>query len=495
MRSPEPLPTQSASLPGLSVELTMIGVIPRSLERSLLLANLVLSAAVVTLAEEPLLAAGLCAAHVLLQVLSALPIRVRNLRLHTLREALRLLADAALLLVFPLLAGAETPAWILALPLVFASPHSLGFGKRTFFAVTAISAAAAGGILLAGGAALLGQALVAAVVVGAVGMLAHLLASQPGSPERSYTTALRRLEEEIAERERIEAELRQAQEGLEHRVEERTEDLTLANRRMEREASRARLAETRALEASRIKSSFLANMSHELRTPLNAIIGYTEMLVEEAAELEHPTLGADLDNVLSSANHLLAIISDVLDLSKIESGKMNVSIEPITLSELITGVTATVAPLAERNRNSLRVRCPQSLAPMKSDRTKINQILMNLLSNACKFTENGKIELKVWDEEQDKRRCIFFEVRDSGIGIPPELLGQLFQPFTQADSSTTRLYGGTGLGLAISRHFSNMLGGDVSVTSEVGAGSVFTLRLPDEVLDPRTSGLLSSSNF
>jgi len=473
----------------------MIGVIPRSLDRSLLLTNLLLSAAVVALAEDPLLAAGLCAAHVLLQVISALPLRVRNLRLHTLREASRLIADAGLLLAFPFLVGADTPAWILALPIVFASPHSLGFGKRTFFAVTAISAAAAGGILLAGGSAGLGTALVAVVVVGAVGMLAHLLASQPGYPERSYTTALRRLEEEIAERERIEFELRQAQEGLELRVDERTEELTLTNRKMEREASRARMAETRALEASRIKSSFLANMSHELRTPLNAIIGYTEMLLEEAAELESPTLSADLDNVLGSANHLLAIISDVLDLSKIESGKMNVSIEVITLSELITGVTATVAPLAERNRNSLRVRCPQSLAPMKSDRTKINQILMNLLSNACKFTDDGKIELTVWDEQQDQRRWIFFEVRDSGIGIAPDLLGRLFQPFTQADSSTTRQYGGTGLGLAISRHFSNMLGGDVTVSSEVGEGSAFTLRLPDEVIDPRASGLLSISNF
>ena len=495
MRSPEPLPTQSASLPGLSVELTMVGVIPRPLARSLLLTNLLLSAAVIALAEAPLLAAGLCTAHVLLQVISALPLRVRNLGLHTLREVSRLVADACLMLVIPLLVGADTPAWILAIPVVFASPNSLGFGKRTFFAVAALSAAAAGGILLAGGSASLGAALVAVVVVGAVGMLAHLLASQPGSPERSYTTALRRLEEEIAERERIEAELRHAQEGLEHRVDERTEELTLTNRKMEREAARARMAETRALEASRIKSSFLANMSHELRTPLNAIIGYTEMLLEEAEELEIPTLSADLDNVLGSANHLLAIISDVLDLSKIESGKMNVSIEVIKLSELITGVTATVAPLAERNRNSLRVRCPESLAPMKSDRTKINQILMNLLSNACKFTDDGKVELTVWDEQRDQRRWIFFEVRDSGIGIAPELLTRLFQPFTQADSSTTRRYGGTGLGLAISRHFSNMLGGDVTVTSEYGEGSVFTLRLPDEVLDPRTSGLLSISNF
>ena len=472
-----------------------VGVIPRSLDRALLLTNLMLSAAVITLAVEPLLAAALCGVHVLLQAISALPLRVRNLRLQNLREVLRLIADGVLLLTLPLLVGAEAPAWILALPLCFAVPHTLGFGKRTIFATAGIAGAAAGGLLLARGATGLGDALIAAVVVGASGMLAHLLASQPSSPERSYTTALRRLEEEIAERERVANQLRRAQEELEHRVDARTEELTLANRRMEREVHERRLAEKRALEASRIKSSFLANMSHELRTPLNAIIGYSEMLLEESQERDLPALAGDLGNVLSSAHHLLTIISDVLDLSKIESGKMNVSVEEFPLDELITGVTATVAPLAERGGNVLRVRCPKDLGRMKTDRTKLNQILMNLLSNACKFTKGGKVELTVWDEIQDIRRWIYFEVRDTGIGIAPEVLERLFKPFTQADSSATRSYGGTGLGLAISRHFSNMLGGDVSVESESDKGSTFTLRLPDEVLDPRTTGLLSISNF
>jgi signal transduction histidine kinase len=237
-------------------------------------------------------------------------------------------------------------------------------------------------------------------------------------------------------------------------------------------------------------------MSHELRTPLNAIIGYAELLLEIDDEDAAGDPGAaerrgDLRNILSSAQHLLAIISDVLDLSKIESGKMNVSIEEFEVGELIETLTATVAPLAERQNNTLYVRAPRDVGVIKTDRTKLNQILMNLVSNACKFTRDGRIQLVVSARVEGDRRWVYFEVRDSGIGIPKEVQERLFKPFTQADSSTTRRYGGTGLGLAISRHFANMLGGDITVTSAVDMGSTFTLRLPDEVLDPRTTGLLS----
>ncbi|MEZ4380573.1 MAG: ATP-binding protein [Nannocystaceae bacterium] len=497
MHASESTPTQSASLPGLSIELTLIGVIPRSLERALLLANLVLSAAVVALAVDPLLAAVLCGVHILLQVIAALPLRRRALQRHHLRELIRLVADAVLLLLMPLAIGGAAPSWVLALPVVLGAPHSIGFGRRTILATAGLATAAAAGIGLEGGPAATAPALVAAVVIGAVGMVAHLLASQPGAPERSYTTALRRLEEEIAERERLQAELCRTRAGLDREVEERMESLTLANQRMEREVRDRRAAERRALEASRIKSSFLANMSHELRTPLNAIIGYAELLLEIEDETDPADEAAaaerrdDLQRILSSAQHLLAIISDVLDLSKIESGKMNVAVEEFEVGDLIKTLTATVAPLAERQHNTLYVRSPRDVGAMKTDRTKLNQILMNLVSNACKFTRDGRIELLVSARVEGDRRWVYFEVRDTGIGIAEEAQARLFKPFTQADSSTTRRYGGTGLGLAISRHFANMLGGDISVSSVVDEGSTFTLRLPDEVLDPRTTGLLS----
>ncbi|MCA9661080.1 MAG: hypothetical protein KC486_22255, partial [Myxococcales bacterium] len=262
MHASESTPTQSASLPGLSIELTLIGVIPRSLERALLLANLVLSAAVVALAADHLLAAVLCGIHILLQVISAMPLRRRDLQRHHLRELMRLVADGVLLLLMPLAIGGAAPTWILALPVVLGAAHSIGFGRRTILTTAGLALAASTGIALEGGAPATASAIVAAVVIGAVGMVAQLLASQPGAPERSYTTALRRLEEELAERERLEAELRRARLGLDREVDERMEALTLANQRMEREVRDRRAAERRALEASRIKSSFLANMSH-----------------------------------------------------------------------------------------------------------------------------------------------------------------------------------------------------------------------------------------
>ncbi|MCB9569983.1 MAG: hypothetical protein H6710_22650 [Myxococcales bacterium] len=488
-------PAQSASLAGMSVESTMIGVVPRTLDRGLTIASLVLSAAVIVIAPDHLLAAILCGVHLLLHVATSLPMRRRNLSLQTLREALRFAGNAALLGAMPSLLGVTTPGWILSLPLVIGAPHFLGFGPRSLIASALVAIAASGGVLVAGGPEAQLPALIVVVVVGAVGTLAQILAGQPGNPDRTYTSALGRLEEEIAERQRIEAELLRVQEGLERSVAERTQALMDANEQMEKEISDRRMAEEKALEASRIKSSFLANMSHELRTPLNAIIGYTEMLMDEVDEIGVTVIRPDLQNILTSSHHLLAIISDILDLSKIESGKMDVSIEEVDVAELVEGVARTVSPLAERNGNTLRVRCPGDVGPMRTDRTKVNQILMNLLSNACKFTHDGAIEVFVQVQKRDSRSWFLFEVRDTGIGMTPEVLGRLFTPFTQADSSTTRKYGGTGLGLAISRHFANMLGGDITAESEEGLGSAFHVRLPAEVIDPRTTGLLSIANF
>jgi signal transduction histidine kinase len=306
-------------------------------------------------------------------------------------------------------------------------------------------------------------------------------------------STLGRLEREISERQRVEQQLRDTRDELELRVEERTIALTKINRRLEKEVRDRRGAETHALEANRIKSAFLANMSHELRTPLNAIIGYCEILLEDTPKADDAAL--DLQKIRNSADHLLAIISDVLDLSKIEAGKMDINVEQFPVSEVVDSVMTAVSPQAEKNHNTLKLRCPRELGTIKTDRTKLHQILSNLLSNACKFTQEGRVELTVMLTFADTRRWFEFSVVDTGIGIAPETIERLFAPFTQADSSTTRKYGGTGLGLAISRHYARMLGGDIHVRSTPGEGSTFTLKLPVEAVDPRSAGLLLVSHF
>jgi len=241
------------------------------------------------------------------------------------------------------------------------------------------------------------------------------------------------------------------------------------------EAQRAREA---AETANRTKSAFLANMSHELRTPMNAIIGYSEMLVEEAEDLGQESFVPDLKKIHGAGKHLLGLINDVLDLSKIEAGKMTVFSENIDVVSVVREVQATVHPLVEKNRNELEVKLGDNLGSMWSDLTKIRQTLFNLLSNACKFTENGLIRLTVTRSTENGQDWLRFAVADSGIGMTPKQLGKLFQAFSQADASTTRKYGGTGLGLAISRRFCQILGGDITVTSEPGKGSIFTMSLP-----------------
>jgi len=233
-----------------------------------------------------------------------------------------------------------------------------------------------------------------------------------------------------------------------------------------------------AQQANNTKSGFLANMSHELRTPLNAIIGYSEMLEEEARELGQSKVAKDLNYIDKAAHHLLALINDILDLSKIEAGKIELSPRMVDIPSLVKEVCNTVRPLAEDNGNELEFKVSTVVDKVYIDDTKLKQILLNLLSNACKFTKDGKVLLKVINSSE---HWIVFEVRDSGIGLTKEQQEKVFDAFVQADTSTTRKYGGTGLGLAICKRFCKLMGGEVSVASEVGVGTIFTIKLPSNV--------------
>ncbi len=236
-------------------------------------------------------------------------------------------------------------------------------------------------------------------------------------------------------------------------------------------------AHDEAIQASLIKSQFLANMSHELRTPLNAIIGYSEMLQEEAEELGEPMFAEDLARICKAGNHLLSLINDILDISKIEAGKMEMHLEEFILRDLIADVCSTIIPLAESKGNVL-VTSTEEDVTLVADVIKLRQILINLLSNANKFTDDGTIRFDIFKEERNGQGGYCFRVADTGIGISPDKLSKLFQPFTQADTSTTRKYGGTGLGLAISKRFTEAMGGLITVESGLGQGSTFCCWLP-----------------
>ena len=236
-------------------------------------------------------------------------------------------------------------------------------------------------------------------------------------------------------------------------------------------------------EASQHKSQFLANMSHELRTPLNAIIGVTEMLREDAESLNQDL--EPLDRVLGAGRHLLALINDILDLSKIEAGRMELHLETFRLVPVINDVAKTIEPMATKNGNRLVIDCPADLGTIHADQTRFRQSLLNLTSNANKFTEKGTVTITAQQRDESSRDWITLAVTDTGIGMTPEQMGKLFQEFSQASSSTASKYGGTGLGLAISRRFCQMMGGDITVESEPGHGSTFTIRLPRVVTNAK----------
>ncbi len=292
--------------------------------------------------------------------------------------------------------------------------------------------------------------------------------------------------QDISNRKRMEEELREARDELELRVAERTEQLTHINVTLEREVAERTEAEQRALEASRAKSAFLANMSHELRTPLNAVIGYTELVLEDldlmrddAGMVPVDGIEQDLGKVHSAATHLLALINDILDLSKVEAGKMELFLETFDLNQLIREVVDTIRPLALKNNNQIlwdnrKINSHEVVA----DRTKLKQVLLNLASNAAKFTENGKIRLNTSTVQVDGKSGLQIDVIDTGMGISIEKVALLFDPFTQADESTTRKHGGTGLGLTICKRFCELMGAEIAVKSELGEGTTFSVMLP-----------------
>ena len=266
--------------------------------------------------------------------------------------------------------------------------------------------------------------------------------------------------------------------GMNRQLEGANNVLAAQTRQLADTVTELQVARDQAMDASRTKSSFLANMSHELRTPLNAIIGLTELMSENATRFGTEKAVEPLRRVLRAGRHLLNLINGILDLSKIEAGKLDLTLETVIVKPVVEEVMGIARPLAEANKNELVLDCPQDIGAVHADSMRLRQILLNLLSNACKFTKAGKVTLKVARAEAGGRAWVEFAVSDSGIGMTEEQVGRLFQEFMQADASTTREFGGTGLGLAITRKLSELMGGEIRVASAPGKGSTFTVRLP-----------------
>lgn len=244
-------------------------------------------------------------------------------------------------------------------------------------------------------------------------------------------------------------------------------------------------ARNEADTANKTKSIFLANMSHELRTPLNAIIGYSEMLKEDADTLGYEVYSKDLNTIRNAGLYLLVLINSILDLSKVEAGKTELDYTSVNINNLLSDISETIRPLVNKNNNKFLINYSNNIDDFYADKIKITQILFNLLSNACKFTENGIIELNVYPENDSDKELVCFSVKDTGIGISQDKFELLFKPFTQATVSTTRLYSGTGLGLTISKHFVSLMEGSIEVESAVGKGTTFTCKLPAHKKIPR----------
>lgn len=305
-----------------------------------------------------------------------------------------------------------------------------------------------------------------------------------------FTMVVREISEQLKSQESIRRlygdlqhrleEIRQLNDALEAKVKGRTAELSVANEELRRTVNELVLARDQAYAASKSMSAFLAKMSHELRTPLNAIIGFSEMLTEDAQAAGDESTVKDLHRIHTAGKYLLGLINDILDISKAQAGAIKFQNEPFQIRELVADVTSMIQPLAEKNGNSLVTDVPADIGTMLADRKRVTQVVVNLLSNACKFTNQGTVTLSIYPEISPTTDEIVIQVRDTGIGIPPDKVPELFQEFYQVDDSSTRKHEGTGLGLAIVKRFSEAMGGSVEVTSEAGKGSVFTVRLPRE---------------